>query len=130
MNFFGDRLKSLRGNKTQAEFAEFLSINSAQTYGRYEKGRIPDAETLGVIANRCGCSVDWLLGRSDNQNGEPKSFACEEKEEPRISNGRIYPSSWENISQETLEEFLEVAVRRKDYVAVQVMSQELAARKG
>jgi transcriptional regulator with XRE-family HTH domain len=43
---------------------------------------------------------------------------------------RIYPAGWEKVDQETLEAFLDLAVQRKDYVAVQVISQELAARKG
>ena len=46
----------------KANIALFLGI-SPQNYGRYEAGRIPDAVTLSVIADRCGVTVDWLLGR-------------------------------------------------------------------
>jgi transcriptional regulator with XRE-family HTH domain len=62
---FSERLKTLRKGRRKAEFAAFLNT-SPQNYGRYECGRIPDAVTLSGIAERCGVSVDWLLGRADS----------------------------------------------------------------
>lgn len=59
-NFFAERLKKLRGDRSKAEFARFLGV-SAPVYQRYEEGRIPRADTLSVIAERLGVTVRWLL---------------------------------------------------------------------
>lgn len=65
MPIFRERFCSLRGSKTQAEFAEFIGI-SRPTVGFYENGeRLPDALVLRKIAKKCRVSVDWLLGLSE-----------------------------------------------------------------
>ncbi len=62
---FKIRFNKLRGDMTQAEFAEFLGI-SRPTVGFYENGsRIPDAFTLRKIATKCGVPADYLLGITD-----------------------------------------------------------------
>lgn len=64
---FSQRFNKLRGEITQACFADFLDI-SRPTIGFYENGeRLPDALTLRKIAERCGVAADWLLGLSDYQ---------------------------------------------------------------
>lgn len=68
MNLFGKRLEELRGHRSKADFARFLGIESAVNYGRYEAGRVPDPEILCEIANRTGCTIDWLLGRVEDRN--------------------------------------------------------------
>ena len=60
---FSERMLSLRGTQKKAEFARFLGISSPQTYQNYEGGRIPEADMLLNIADKCGVTVDWLLGR-------------------------------------------------------------------
>jgi len=77
MEIFSKRLETLRKGRKKAAFASFLGT-SPQNYGRYEQGRIPDAATLGVIANRCEVTVDWLLGRTD----DPQPPASQDQ--PRI----------------------------------------------
>ena len=62
---FADRIRSLRGDRTKADFARFLGI-PPPVYQRYEEGRIPSADNLMVISSRCGVSVDWLLGQSES----------------------------------------------------------------
>lgn len=67
MPLFAARFGELRGDRTQAEFAEFLGI-SRPTVGFYENGeRIPDALVLRQIAERCGVTADYLVGLSDNR---------------------------------------------------------------
>ncbi len=61
---FSERLKTLRGKANKAAFSKLLGF-SPPVYQRYEEGRIPSAENLSVIAERCGVSVDWLLGREE-----------------------------------------------------------------
>jgi len=63
---FSDRLKLLRGNQKKAVFARRLGI-PPPVYQRYEDGRLPSAENLSVISERCSVSTDWLLGRSESR---------------------------------------------------------------
>ncbi len=60
--FFTERLKKLRGNKNKAVFSRELGI-PAPMYHRYENGQVPKENNLRVIADHCGVTVDWLLGR-------------------------------------------------------------------
>lgn len=63
-DFFQNRLRCLRDERSSAEFARFLGI-PAPMYHRYERGQVPKEKNLPVIADRCGVTVDWLLGRTD-----------------------------------------------------------------
>ena len=67
-NLFGERLKSLRsmrGNKSQKEFAEELGIPQP-TLSSYESGKIkPTVDAIINIADKCGISMDWLCGRDE-----------------------------------------------------------------
>ena len=62
---FTKRFRELRGERDNTEFGKFLGI-SRQTVGFYYNGdRIPDAQGLKQIAEKCGVSADWLLGLTD-----------------------------------------------------------------
>jgi len=66
---FSERLKLLRKerNLTQTEFAKQIRA-SQNTVSNWEKGnRAPDMDTITVLANFFNCSVDYLLGRSDDR---------------------------------------------------------------
>jgi len=68
MTSFANRLKGLRGDVPQAEFAKILGISHQSTYFRYEGGGdLPKADTLFQIARALGCSADYLLGRSEKR---------------------------------------------------------------
>lgn len=60
-DIFSARLKALRGKRKKNEFAKELGL-LAPVYQRYEAGRVPRAETLTVIAAKCGVTVEYLLG--------------------------------------------------------------------
>ncbi|WP_409370291.1 helix-turn-helix domain-containing protein [Lysinibacillus sp. 38-6] len=65
----GGRLKYLRksNNKTQQDIADILGI-TRPAYTAYEQGkRNPDYEILEKIADYYNVSIDYLLGRTDNQ---------------------------------------------------------------
>ena len=63
---FQERFKQLRGDLTQAQFAEKLGI-SRPTVSLYECGeRIPDAEVLQTIASKCDVSSDYLIGLAEH----------------------------------------------------------------
>ncbi|AVQ45699.1 helix-turn-helix domain-containing protein [Clostridium botulinum] len=66
-----DRLKCerLRKDLNQTELAKLLNV-SKQTVSNWENGnRIPDTLTLSKLADFFNCSVDYILGRSENRNG-------------------------------------------------------------
>lgn len=61
-----NRLRELRGDKTQQKVADEIGIPRA-TYKNYETGiREPDNAMLGRLADYFGVSVDYLLERSDS----------------------------------------------------------------
>ena len=65
----GKTLFNLRkeNGKTQKEVALYLKI-SQQAYANYESSkREPDIETISKIADYFNCSVDYLLGRTENK---------------------------------------------------------------
>lgn len=68
---FGQRLKELRNNKSQADIVKLIFEKTgisitAQTYGRYENGkRKPNIEIIEALANTFDVSADYLLCRSD-----------------------------------------------------------------
>lgn len=68
MSEFGDRLKELR-EKNQIlskNFANDMNVEPA-TVTNWEKGnRFPKEDMLIKIADYFNCSVDYLLGRTDN----------------------------------------------------------------
>ncbi len=66
-----DRLKyeRLRKDLNQTEMAKLLNV-SKQTVSNWENGnRIADTLTLSKLADFFNCSVDYILGRSENRNG-------------------------------------------------------------
>jgi len=62
----GRRIRQLRGQSTQEEFAKLLSIGQAQL-SKYELGQsAPPLGVLARLAKNFGKSVDWMLtGHSD-----------------------------------------------------------------
>lgn len=68
MKIFTERLKQIRKKRdlSQADLAEYLQC-SRQSYAHYETGRSePSLETLVKIATYLQCSLDYLLGLSDD----------------------------------------------------------------
>jgi transcriptional regulator with XRE-family HTH domain len=60
-NELGKRLRFLRGEQTQQEFAARLGTDK-NTIGRYERGeRLPDSAFLCRLHRLSGVSLDWLL---------------------------------------------------------------------
>ena len=57
----GDRIRRLRGEKSQPSFAAESEI-SLRSLQNYESGaRIPPGPVLARMAEQCGVSVDWIL---------------------------------------------------------------------
>lgn len=68
MSQFPDRLKSMRKklSLTQKEMANKLNIQRV-TYSHYETGRSqPSIDTLIILSQILDCSIDYLVGISEN----------------------------------------------------------------
>jgi len=77
LTIFQKRFNQLRGELSQAKFAEKLGL-SRPVIGFYENGeRIPDILTLKKIAETYNVSADWLLGLSDIKTGNADDMAIE-----------------------------------------------------
>lgn len=75
MSSFGDRLKEVRGELTQAEFADILGIPQV-TLGNYERGRNePRFEFIEKVCSRFEINVEWLLFGTGNRRGGPTGVA-------------------------------------------------------
>ena len=77
---FASRLKKARESTgfTQREVAKETGI-SQPCLARYEKGKLePNIETLGILADFYGISLDWLIGTSGGKNnpisGRPENL--------------------------------------------------------
>lgn len=89
MNLLPLRLKKLRHEKNvlQKDIANVLNI-STSAYGFYEQGkRIPDANTLNLLAEYFSVSVDYLLGRTNERdiNSSLSKSPSTKKEETDIA---------------------------------------------
>lgn len=66
-SILGRRLRELRGTKTQEEIADLLGIGRA-AYGHIESGKNDiDSTKLEVLAEYYHCSIDYILGRTDER---------------------------------------------------------------
>lgn len=60
-NGIGERLKALRGNTSQGEYAKLLGVTT-NTIGRYERGeRTPDVDFLSAACRATGANPRWLI---------------------------------------------------------------------
>lgn len=73
-SILGRRLRELRGTKTQEEIADLLGIGRA-AYGHIERGvHAIDSTKLEILADYYHCSVDYILGRTDERMPDRYDF--------------------------------------------------------
>lgn len=74
MSDIGERLKLLRGETSQYEFAKMIGIHR-NTLVRYETGAgPPDADFISMICQRFKVSADWLIFGADRDVKEPSQL--------------------------------------------------------
>ena len=72
MEIVGERIRYLRErlNYSQTKFAGIFNLGQSSV-ARYEKGEVsPSLELLVQIADYCNVSLDYILGRTDNPQGD------------------------------------------------------------
>ena len=69
MDTFGNRLKSLRKTKnlTQEELAKLLNVAKGTVSNWENENRFPDKDMLNKIADTFKVSMDYLLGRTNEE---------------------------------------------------------------
>lgn len=132
---FSDRLATLRGSRSKRSFCKVIGVESPQTYQHYERGRVPDADTLSAIASRCNVSVDWLLGRTET--GGPSKPSSIDMSSPNMV--REVAPPYGNIPSlevivdlmpdEALQGTFSAAVEAGQPDAAAMLSREMAYRK-
>lgn len=60
---FLKRINMLIGDMSSADLAKILDLQPSTVYNVISGNRFPTAYFLKRIADRCGVSVDWLIGR-------------------------------------------------------------------
>jgi len=112
----GEKLKMLREKRgwTQALAAEKLGVSS-QVVSNYERDyRSPDKEALSKIAQIYNCSLDWLLGLTDDPNPTDKKDKQFEND-PNM--GLAFITGGDGLTEEEaeyLKESLELFRRMKE----------------
>ncbi len=124
----GQRIRQLRGNRTQAAFAALLGMKQPQL-ARYEAGQQPDPPTLTKVAKACGVTVDWLLTGEPSEHVRIRSdIDCRAALESVIAGtpvklGRIrgpkVDRAWKGIPEEQREEVRNY-LRRAAVVAIAI----------
>ncbi len=102
----GQRLRELRKSRdlTQAQVAEGINCTPA-AYNRYETGeREPSMETLAMLADYFGVSLDYLYGRAPLSES-----ALSDYEKDFIGKLRIVPDS---VKEDALL-FLEINIKKR-----------------
>lgn len=78
----GRRIRKIRGELSQSDFARRIGIPNQNGVSRYEKGRIPPPELLLRIARYGKVSIDWVLTGRASDGG---SIAAEPRPVYKVS---------------------------------------------
>lgn len=93
-----DRIKECRLELryNQPELARILNVTK-QTISNWEKGvRIPDAHTLLRLSDLFNCSVDYMLGKTNNKNNLDTDISFDSQNiEFKLENKKIYLTLYE-----------------------------------
>jgi transcriptional regulator with XRE-family HTH domain len=81
----GSRMRALRGERTQAEFAESLGISRGY-YAILESGKQPPSrEVLMKLREITGCSIDGMLGIGE----EGVAYVTKIKQMPALNDSKL-----------------------------------------
>jgi len=100
---FGRKLKYLRTRKniSQKELAKLLNVG-VTTISNYETGRNePSHEKLKILASYFDTSIDYLLGKSDNDNISHTDESIEDDDIFEIKFGNVH----KRVDRKTMFEY-------------------------
>lgn len=103
------RLRELRGEKglTLIDVSSFLGL-TPQVLSRYERGdREPDLNTLIMLANYYGVSIDYLLGRENEFGQIITNLDLSEREKTLISQFRQLPDIRQRTVIDSISDMLD-----------------------
>jgi len=79
----GLRIKKVRGNVNQTEFAKMLGVHRS-TLSRYERGEFePNVDFLERICSIFGIDINWLLFGKEPMYRDEKEKSCRESEKEK-----------------------------------------------
>ena len=116
------RIRKLRNdlNLTQEELAKKLGLNNKSSIANYESGySIPSDEVKLKMCEVFGCSMDYLMGNSENKNQsslEDIKKYYEEKAETLLKNKYINELSNLNLSSFEIESLIKITTSNDDQV--------------
>lgn len=70
MEALGDRIKLIRGSRSQEDFAKLIGVDRTTLASWEIDRREPGLDTLSKIADLAAVSLDWLIGRDSSQTIE------------------------------------------------------------
>lgn len=118
MSKFGDRLKALREDNDilSKDFAKAMNVE-APTISNWERGvRFPKEEMLVKIADYFNCSLDYLLGRTDNPDAVVYA-ANFDNQEVEIEVDKSYPKLTPQEVNNLIEQLKEVGFNVETLIA-------------
>ena len=75
----GDRIREIRGDMSQREFAEKLGISQSSISGYEKNTRLPDYDIIRKICSEFTVSADWIIiGKQTSERNE--NYALLEKD--------------------------------------------------
>jgi transcriptional regulator with XRE-family HTH domain len=107
--FFAPRLKRLREvtkRMKQLEFAQAVGFECGETISKYENPKrhdFPNQEKLERIARFCGCTVDYLLGKTDRQTPMPSPPSSAASMAASVFVDRLFSSAKESTMREVIK---------------------------
>ncbi|QIE40486.1 helix-turn-helix transcriptional regulator (plasmid) [Bacillus tropicus] len=105
---FGEKLKELRGSRTQEEVAKGIEISRAR-YSHFENDRNePDLQLVQKIADYHKVTTDYLLGRSDDSRLTKEE---DEKANKIVKKLEKLIAELEDVDQDKALEHLEMFVQ-------------------
>lgn len=129
MSSFGEILRYERDRKglSQEELGHLIKV-AKSTISQYELGkRKPDTDTLLGFANIFNCSVDYLLGRTDNRESVPISDTDDDIQPTPPDRYRTFQKKIGDLSPESLS-FLEFQLDRLRQLDLEAVERRRAER--
>lgn len=119
---FVKRLKLLIGSEKPYPWAARIGITQATFNRMWKDGVAPKSDTLLLISEKTGCSIDWLLTGQGSEKLLSPSMVAEQPERFKADNSQTDRLKWfhdwidEELRDKSLTEIMDIAVKIKSTV--------------